>query len=99
MAFRSVAWFPGIEELRVAGRCISVDETAFGSTHDVPASAMTDEAAAVPPSAAAAGTMPPAGNVTEIQNRLRIRRHAQCPGLFSDRFREQHRFRGNHPHR
>jgi hypothetical protein len=49
--------------------CISVDEIAFGSTRNVPAYAMTGEAAAVPPRAA--GIMPSAVKVTEIQNRLR----------------------------
>jgi hypothetical protein len=37
----------GIEGLLVAGRCISVDEIAFGSTRNVPACAMTGEAAAI----------------------------------------------------
>ena len=60
----------GIEGLQVAGGCISVDEIAFGSTRNVPAYAMTGEAAAVPPRAAA-GIMPSAVKVTEIQNRLR----------------------------
>ncbi|MDB5904374.1 MAG: ribulose,5-biphosphate synthetase [Betaproteobacteria bacterium] len=36
-----------IEGLYVAGRCISVDAVAFGSTRNVPACAMTGEAAAV----------------------------------------------------
>jgi hypothetical protein len=51
--------------------CISVDKIAFGSTRNVPAYAMTGEAAAVPSRAAAAGIMPSALKVTEIQNRLR----------------------------
>ena len=73
---------------------------------------MTGEAAAVPPRAA--GIMPSAVKVTEIQNRLcafvitlgsfdgwglAVAGFSQRPGLFSNRFREQHRFRGNHPHR
>ena len=62
----------GIEGLLVAGRCISVDEIAFGSTRNVPACAMTGEAAAIAAAnAAAAGIMPSAVNITEIQDRLR----------------------------
>jgi len=37
----------GLDGLLVAGRCISVDEVAFGSTRNVPACAMTGEAAAI----------------------------------------------------
>ena len=36
-----------IEGLYIAGRCISVDETAFGSTRNLPACAMTGEAAGI----------------------------------------------------
>ncbi|WP_062234624.1 FAD-dependent oxidoreductase [Fictibacillus sp. FJAT-27399] len=36
-----------VDGLLVAGRCISVDEIAFGSTRNVPACALTGEAAAV----------------------------------------------------
>jgi hypothetical protein len=62
----------GIEGLLVAGRCISVDEIAFGSTRNVPACAMTGEAAAIAAAnAAAADIMPSAVNITEIQDRLR----------------------------
>jgi FAD dependent oxidoreductase len=62
----------GIEGLLVAGRCISVDEIAFGSTRNVPACAMTGEAAAIAAAnAAAAGIMPSVVSIAEIQNRLR----------------------------
>ena len=37
----------GVEGLLVAGRCISVDETAFGSTRNVPTCAQTGEAAGI----------------------------------------------------
>jgi hypothetical protein len=37
----------GVEALLVAGRCISADEVAFGSTRNVPACATTGEAAGV----------------------------------------------------
>ena len=35
----------GVEGLLTAGRCISVDEIAFGSTRNVPTCAQTGEAA------------------------------------------------------
>jgi hypothetical protein len=42
-----------IDNLVMAGRCISVDEIAFGSTRNVPACTMTGEAAAIAASLAA----------------------------------------------
>ncbi|MDQ2735419.1 MAG: FAD-dependent oxidoreductase [Pseudomonadota bacterium] len=62
----------GVGGLLVAGRCISVDEIAFGSTRNVPACAMTGEAAAVAAAqAAAAGTTPRSVDVVAVQKRLR----------------------------
>jgi NADPH-dependent 2,4-dienoyl-CoA reductase/sulfur reductase-like enzyme len=62
----------GIEGLLVAGRCVSVDEIAFGSTRNVPACAMTGEAAAVAASLAAfSGTEPGSIDVERVQQRLR----------------------------
>jgi len=62
----------GLEGLLVAGRCISVDEVAFGSTRNVPACAMTGEAAAIASAqAAAAGVLPSHIDVGDVQRRLR----------------------------
>ena len=62
----------GLEGLLVAGRCISVDEVAFGSTRNVPACAMTGEAAAIASAqAAAAGVLPSQIDVGDVQRRLR----------------------------
>ncbi len=56
----------------IAGRCISADEIAFGSTRDVPACTMTGEAAAIAVSlAAASGVRVSTVAVGEVQARLR----------------------------
>jgi hypothetical protein len=61
----------GIDGLLVAGRCISVDEVAFGSTRNVPACAMTGEAAAIASArAAATGVSPAQVDVRDVQRRL-----------------------------
>ncbi|MDQ0391895.1 FAD-dependent oxidoreductase [Labrys monachus] len=61
-----------IDNLIMAGRCISVDEIAFGSTRNVPACTMTGEAAAIAAATAAArGLSVSAIPVGEIQARLR----------------------------
>jgi hypothetical protein len=61
----------GIEGLLVAGRCISVDEVAFGSTRNVPACAVSAEAAAIA-AAYSAKTGTPTSQVpaSEIQPKL-----------------------------
>ena len=61
-----------IDNLLLAGRCISVDENAFGSTRNVPACTMTGEAAAIA-AAMAAGRRVPTSQipVAEVQARLR----------------------------
>jgi hypothetical protein len=62
----------GIDGMLVAGRCISVDEIAFGSTRNVPACAMTGEAAAVAAARAASDGVVPGGvDVSGVQDRLR----------------------------
>lgn len=62
----------GVENLILAGRCISADEIAFGSTRNVPACAMTGEAAAIAAAEAArlgiAISKVPLG---KVQSRLR----------------------------
>jgi hypothetical protein len=62
----------GIENLIMAGRCISVDEIAFGSTRNVPACTMTGEAAAIAAARASKINVPiSAVPVADIQARLR----------------------------
>jgi FAD dependent oxidoreductase len=62
----------GIDNLLVAGRCISVDEIAFGSTRNVPACTMTGEAAAIAATLAAAqGLRISAIPASAVQTRLR----------------------------
>ena len=64
----------GIEGLLIAGRCISVDEIAFGSTRNIPVCAITGEAAGVAAAlAAAAGTTPRALGPLPVQQALRQR--------------------------
>lgn len=61
-----------IDNLVMAGRCISVDEIAFGSTRNVPACTMTGEAAAIAASLAAKrGVSVSAIPASEVQARLR----------------------------
>ncbi|WP_348635141.1 FAD-dependent oxidoreductase [Paenibacillus sp. PvP091] len=61
----------GIEGLLVAGRCISVDEIAFGSTRNVPACTMTGEAAAIAAAYAAKnGVLPREVPVEDIQREV-----------------------------
>jgi hypothetical protein len=62
----------GVDNLIVAGRCISVDEIAFGSTRNVPACTMTGEAAAIAAALAAKrGVAVSAVPVAEVQARLK----------------------------
>lgn len=62
----------GVEGLLIAGRCISVDEIAFGSTRNVPACAMTGEAAAIAASwCARQGTAVSHVPLAYVQERLR----------------------------
>lgn len=61
-----------VDNLIMAGRCISVDEIAFGSTRNVPACTMTGEAAAIAASLAANRNVPISGiAASEVQARLR----------------------------
>ena len=61
-----------VDNLIMAGRCISVDEIAFGSTRNVPACTMTGEAAAIAASLAAARGVPVSQiSAGEVQERLR----------------------------
>ncbi|CCV16004.1 FAD-dependent oxidoreductase [Mesorhizobium sp. STM 4661] len=61
-----------VDNLIMAGRCISVDEIAFGSTRNVPACTMTGEAAAIAASLAAKRNLPISGiAASEVQARLR----------------------------
>ncbi len=61
-----------VEGLFVAGRCISVDTTAFGSTRNLPACAMTGDAAGVAAAYCAKHEVPtPKASVEFIQQRLR----------------------------
>jgi hypothetical protein len=61
-----------LDNLIMAGRCISVDEIAFGSTRNVPACTMTGEAAAIAASLAAKrGVTLSAVPVGDVQERLR----------------------------
>ena len=61
-----------VDNLVMAGRCISVDEIAFGSTRNVPACTMTGEAAAIAASLAAArGVRISAIPASDVQERLR----------------------------
>jgi hypothetical protein len=61
-----------VDNLVMAGRCISVDEIAFGSTRNVPACTMTGEAAAIAASLAAArGVSISAIPSGDVQARLR----------------------------
>lgn len=58
--------------LLMAGRCISVDEVAFGSTRNTPACAMTGEAAGIAAAAASRLNAPVAEMAVDgIQSRLR----------------------------
>ncbi|HEY1779047.1 MAG TPA: FAD-dependent oxidoreductase [Roseiarcus sp.] len=62
----------GVDNLIVAGRCISVDEIAFGSTRNVPACTMTGEAAAIAAAFAAARALPVSTvPAADVQARLR----------------------------
>ena len=62
----------GIPYLIVAGRCISADAAAFGSTRNVPACTMTGEAAAVAAALAASRGVPVSSiEAEEVQKRLR----------------------------
>jgi hypothetical protein len=61
-----------VDNLVMAGRCISVDEIAFGSTRNVPACTMTGEAAAIATSLAAKrGVTVSAIPAGDVQARLR----------------------------
>lgn len=62
----------GLDQLLVAGRCISVDHVAHGSTRNTPACALTGEAAGVA-AALSAKTGTPLRNlsIAELQQRLR----------------------------
>ncbi len=61
-----------VDNLVMAGRCISVDEIAFGSTRNVPACTMTGEAAAIAASLAAKrGVIVSKIAAGEVQVRLR----------------------------
>jgi hypothetical protein len=63
-----------VDGLLVAGRCISVDEIAFGSTRNVPACAATGEAAALAAAYAVQNNvLPREVPVTEIQRELTIK--------------------------
>jgi hypothetical protein len=63
----------GVENLVMAGRCISVDEIAFGSTRNVPACTMTGEAAAIAAAQAAKAIVPISTvPVSDVQARLRL---------------------------
>ena len=56
----------------MAGRCISVDEIAFGSTRNVPACAMTGEAAGIAAAqSAASGLVVTEVPVDFVQDKLR----------------------------
>lgn len=62
----------GLDNLIMAGRCISVDEIAFGSTRNVPGCTMTGEAAAIAAALAAKRGVPTSAiSVADIQARLR----------------------------
>lgn len=62
----------GIDGLYVAGRCVSADEVAFGSTRNVPACATTGEAAgAAAALAVRSGTSAATVRVSELQAALR----------------------------
>jgi hypothetical protein len=64
----------GIEGVLVAGRCISVDAVAFGSTRNTPACALTGEAAGLAAAIAAAQNRTPRQiAVADVQVRLRDR--------------------------
>lgn len=61
----------GTEGLLTAGRCISADPVAFGSTRNTPACALTGQAAGIAAAAAAArGTVPRAVPASEVQSAL-----------------------------
>lgn len=61
-----------VDGLYVAGRCISVDTVAFGSTRNVPACAMTGEAAAIAAAHCAKnGIVPSRVPVSVVQHALR----------------------------
>lgn len=64
----------GVESLVMAGRCISVDEVAFGSTRNVPVCALTGEAAGIAAALAAqTGQTPREVDIAKIQSELRRR--------------------------
>ena len=61
----------GVEGVLVAGRCISVDAVAFGSTRNTPVCALTGQAAGVAAARCArAGTMPRGLPVADVQKAL-----------------------------
>ena len=61
-----------VKGLLMAGRCISVDEIAFGSTRNVPACAMTGEAAGIAAAQAPRpGRLCPRSRSSFVQDRLR----------------------------
>jgi hypothetical protein len=61
----------GLDALLLAGRCISVDEIAFGSTRNLPVCAMTAEAAGVAAAYAVRNNVEPRSvPVEEIQSVL-----------------------------
>jgi hypothetical protein len=60
-----------VDGLLVAGRCISVDEIAFGSTRNVPACAVTGEAAAIAAAIAVQNNiLPREVPISEVQSEL-----------------------------
>jgi hypothetical protein len=62
----------GIDNLITAGRCVSADAIAFGSTRNVPACTMTGEAAAIGAALAASRGIPTSAvPVADVQARLR----------------------------
>jgi hypothetical protein len=61
-----------VDNIIIAGRCISADAIAFGSTRNVPACTMTGEAAAIAAALAASRGVPTSSiDVGDIQTRLR----------------------------
>ena len=61
----------GLENILVAGRCISVDSTAYGSTRNTPACALTGQAAGTAAAlAAAAGVTPRELPIEQLQQAL-----------------------------
>ncbi|WP_313665719.1 FAD-dependent oxidoreductase [Shinella sp.] len=61
-----------VDNILVAGRCISVDAIAFGSTRNVPACTMTGEATAIAAALAAKRNVPTSAiTASEVQARLK----------------------------